>query len=97
MSRSSSGSSMSYADEVDRAFAQRRAELLRELLDDGAQVVDEVTALVGACAADHPLAFVGSGLAAGASLATARRPRRRWRLLRLALLLLRFGPSRLLP
>ncbi|MBL8840412.1 MAG: hypothetical protein JNL90_02660 [Planctomycetes bacterium] len=97
MSRSSPDRSMSFADGVDRAFARRRAELLHELLEDGTRVVDEVAVLAGACAADHPLAFVGTGLAAGASLAAARRPRSRSRWLRFALLLLRFAPSRRLP
>ncbi len=64
---------MNYSDRVDRAFVRRRRELMRELMDDGAQVIDEVVAVIGATAAGHPLAYVGVGVAAGAAMGARSR------------------------
>lgn len=92
---------MSWSDRVDRAFARRREELLGELVAGGADLVDECVAVAGACAKDHPLAWVGSGVAAGACLGAAGGrpsgagdgavPRQRSHLLRAALAMARLG------
>ncbi len=89
---------MSWNDDVDRAFARRREELLQELLHDGMGVVDDLGAVASACAGKHPLAYLGSGLAAGAAMAMVRgspsvdAPRQRSRLMRTALAMMRLLP-----
>jgi hypothetical protein len=78
---------MSWNDDVERAFARRREELLAELVADGARIAAEAAAIVDAVAASHPLAYVGAGVAAGALLTMAPasalpaarvNPRRSW-------------------
>lgn len=90
---------MSWNDEVDRAFARRREELLQEIVHDSVRVADDLGAVASACASKYPLAYLGTGVAAGACVAVTAgrpkapaRPRQRSRLMRVFLGALRFVP-----
>lgn len=61
---------MSFDDEVDRAFAERRKQLLAEMLAEGAQLFDDLGELAKVNAAGHPVLHVAAGLAAGAAISS---------------------------
>ena len=63
---------MTWSERVDRAFALRREELLSELVEDGKRVIEGVDAVVDSVATRHPLAYVGTGVAAGAWMTMMR-------------------------
>lgn len=52
-------------DAIDREFERRRRALQDELVAARAHLANDVTAVANACAREHPLAWLGGGVAAG--------------------------------
>ena len=82
-------------DAIDREFERRRQALQAELAAARADLAGDVAALANACAREHPLAWLGGGVAAGlvgAATTSAASRRALGRLVRFA-----SGALRLLP
>jgi len=52
-------------DAIDREFERRRRALQAEFATARADLAGDVAALTTACAREHPLAWLGGGVAAG--------------------------------
>jgi hypothetical protein len=52
-------------DAVDREFERRRRALQDEFFAARAELASDVAAVATACAREHPLAWLGGGVAAG--------------------------------
>ena len=52
-------------DTIDREFEQRQRALQTEFATARADLTGDVAALTTACAREHPLAWLGGGVAAG--------------------------------
>jgi hypothetical protein len=52
-------------DAIDREFERRRQALQAEIAAARADLAEDIAALAIACAREHPLAWLGGGVAAG--------------------------------
>lgn len=62
------------SDAIELELERRRRALQEEIAAGGALLADDVATLAGACAHDHPLLYLGGGVAAGAWIARSASP-----------------------
>jgi hypothetical protein len=67
---------LTWSERIDRAFVLRREELLHGLVADGGRVIEELDAVVDSVATKRALAYVGTGVVAGAWMTMTRAPQR---------------------